>query len=487
MAALELDDIQGDILRGYRSTYGVYLFFEVTDAAGGRAFLGELVNSVQSAALWEGEGPATAINIAITCDGLRALEVSDAILATLPSAYTSDMRQRAATKLDDTGPSAPEHWDDGIGTERSHILVTVMARKGAENDKVFADKRDAVLQSAQGHGLGLIWRQETCWNPTRREHFGWADGLGQPSVEGTPWPSRPGQGVPLGDGTWRDLKAGEFILGYPDEDGDVVSGPSAGLLHNGTYMVYRKLYQDIVRFREQLYADAQSYGATLGEDPPLPPDHLYELTAAKVVGRWRDGHPIELAPRRDPDESTALGDKAAQEPSNDFRYLPHDANGFTCPKGAHIRRCNPRDALGWGGKMSLRHRIIRRGMPYGPYLEFKEGQQDDGVDRGLIFVAFNASLERQFEVIQREWCDDGNIFGLGNDKDYLLGDRGITGSSDPPVPGPDGRVSTGRVVIQGEPPHFIDARPPVVVTKACEYLLLPGIQALRDLANGVHG
>jgi Dyp-type peroxidase family len=482
--ALDLPDIQGDILRGYRSTSGVYLFFEVPDATGGRSFLGELVADVQDAAPWEKPGPATATNMAITYSGLKALGVSDTILGALPSAFSEPMRERAARVLDDKGPSAPENWDDGIGTQRSHILVTVKALSGAGGNDAFEARIDAVLQSARRHRLRVIARQDACWNATRREHFGWADGLGQPGIEGTQ--SRPGQGVPEDNGTWRDLKAGEFVLGYPDEDGDVISGPSAPLLRNGTFMVYRKLYQDIVRFREQLHADAMQYGATLDEDPPLDPQQLYELMAAKVVGRWRDGEAIELAPRRSSERSRALGDEAIANPSNDFRYLPNDVNGFTCPKGAHIRRCNPRDALGWGGQRSLRHRIIRRGMPYGTYLPFEEGQEDDGEDRGLVFVAFNASFERQFEVIQSQWCDDGNVFGLGNDKDYLLGDRGVTGTGDPPAPDPKGRLSTGRVIIEGEPPHFLDARPPVVVTKACEYLLVPGIRALHDLASGIH-
>jgi hypothetical protein len=204
--------------------------------------------------------------------------------------------------------------------------------------------------------------------------------------------------------------------------------------------------------------------------------------AAKVVGRWRDGEPIVLTPRRDPSHSRALGDEAEREPSNDFRYLPDDEDGFRCPLGSHIRRTNPRDALGWEGQMSRRHRIIRRGMPYGPFLEFKEGQSDDGQDRGLVFICFNASLDRQFEVIQRQWCNDGNAFRLGNDKDYLFGD--VDAGEPDPVPSPDGRHSSGRMVINGAPPHLVRTRPPVVRTRGSEYLLMPGISAVRGLASG---
>jgi len=489
-----LDDIQGNILRGYGFPRAAYLFFEVHDAAAGRGFLGDLVDRLQAATLWT-DPPATATNVAFTYAGLQALGVSHTILDALSPAFREPIRKRAARLLDDTGPSAPEGWDDGLGTERSHVLVTVNGStpepETPEKD-AFIGQIDWVLQAAAVHGLALVHRQDAAELWKRREHFGWADGLGQPDIEGTPWPTPPGGGVPGGkdEPLWRPVKPGEFIHGCVDEDGYVTSGPAAPLLRHGTYMVYRKLYQDVVRFRKQLQEDALLYGASLSGSP-LRERHLYELMAAKVVGRWRDGHAIEVCPVRSAEDAVNLGDEAAPNPSNDFRYLLGDGDGFVCPKGAHIRRTNPRDALGWDGKISFRHRIIRRGMPYGEFLrspeEKQEEQQDDGRDRGLIFVCFNASLERQFEVVQRQWCNDGNAFRLGNDKDYLLGDTGITGQTQAVVrvPAADGRVSTGRVTIEGKPPHFVQAKPPVVVTKGCEYLLMPGIGAVRDLAAGL--
>lgn len=476
----------------------MYLFFEVPDASSGRAFLGELVGRLENAMAWEGPGPATTTNLAVTFPGLQALGVPQAILDTLPRAFREPMRDRASRLLDDTGPSAPEHWDQGVGTERSHVLVTVNGRERADReppDQEFTDETAAVLAMAEGHGLQLVHRQDALALPRRREHFGWADGFSQPAVEGAHGTKKDGDGVPTEQG-WRELKAGEFLHGYEDEDGQKVSGPAAELLRNGTYMVYRKLYQDIVAFRTQLHEDALSYGRSLPDDPPLDHKQLYELMAAKVVGRWRDGEPISISPRRPENDSRDLGDVAERTPSNDFRYRRNvkdgidDENGFRCPIGAHIRRTNPRDALGWDGALSVRHRIIRRGMPYGPFLPFEEGQTDDEIDRGLIFVCFNASLERQFEVIQRQWCIDGNAFGLANDKDYLLGDTGVglptTGEAGggPTCPPGDGRISTGRVIIQGKPPWLIEARPPVVRTKGCDYLLMPGIAAVQGLADG---
>ncbi len=500
MGSLDLTDIQGNILRGYGFPMAVYLFFEVPDVDSGRAFLGELVDRLQDATLWGNAEPATATNVAVTYQGLRALGIPDTIIHTLSPAFREPIRQRAPRLLDDTGPSAPALWDEGVGTERSHLLVTVNGGDGHAPE--FDEETSLVLAMADRHGLPLVHRQDAHALEKRREHFGWADGLSQPAIEGAPWTSKPGNGVPGEKAkSWRDLRTGEFIHGHADEDDQTTSGPAADLLRDGTYMVYRKLYQDIVAFRQQLREDALSHGRSLSDDPPLDPDQLYELMAAKVVGRWRDGVSIEVLQRRQDHESRNLGDRKAPDFTNDFRYrLSHDApghhdeSGSRCPLGAHIRRTNPRDALGFegqnNGKMSVRHRIIRRGMPYGPFLPFESGQEDDGVDRGLIFVCFSASLERQFEVIQRQWCNDGNAFGLGNDKDYLLGDTGlalpVTGEpgGGPTVPLPDGRLSTGRVIVQGKPPRLVDAKPPVVRTKGCDYLLMPGIKAVRDLAGG---
>ena len=130
---------------------------------------------------------------------------------------------------------------------------------------------------------------------------------------------------------------------------------------------------------------------------------------------------------------------AAAPGANDFRY-GEDRDGRRCPLGAHIRRSNPRDALGFEGALSMRHRMIRRGMPYGPPLP--EGvDADDGTDRGLVFVSFQASIARQFEGVQGPWLSDGNIFGLGHDKDFLLG--------------ASTHRAHGKMTIQGARPFFL--------------------------------
>ncbi|HTN25153.1 MAG TPA: hypothetical protein VL120_14270 [Solirubrobacteraceae bacterium] len=255
---------------------------------------------------------------------------------------------------------------------------------------------------------------------------------------------------------WRSLAPGEFILGYPDEDTmtdaarRLPPAPADPLGANGTYMVWRKLHQDVALFRRALRAAAARWGD--GDERRL---------AAKIVGRWQDGTPLSKCPDG-PDPAF----DAAAPGANDFRY-GDDLGGRRCPVGAHIRRSNPRDALGHEGTLSMRHRMIRRGMPYGPPLP--EGvTEDDGTARGLIFVSFQASIARQFEGVQGPWLADGNIFGLGHDRDYLLGDAS----------------GGGKMTIQGRRPFFLAPQQPFVTTRGGEYLFVPGIAALRAIADG---
>lgn len=250
--------------------------------------------------------------------------------------------------------------------------------------------REAV--SAAKGDIALVHEQYAAGLDGNREHFGFSDGFSQPAIKGDGVQATFGQGTPEADRQWSELELGEFILGYLDGDQDTAAAPVGPLGRNGTFMVYRKLHQHVAAFRHMLREHAQ--GMPGGE----------ELLAAKIVGRWRDGTPLVLSP-----DGSHREHYSSIEAINDFRY-EDDLDRRRCPVGAHVRRTNPRDALGWHGTRSRRHRMIRRGMPYGPPLP--EGvSEDDGSDRGLIFICFVASLARQFEVVQRQWCGTATSSG----------------------------------------------------------------------------
>src|SRR5262249_20634377 len=141
--------------------------------------------------------------------------------------------------------------------------------------------------------------------------------------------------------------------------------------------------------------------------------------AAKLMGRWRSGAPLALCPEHDDPE---LG--ADPKRNNNFLFQ-NDLKGFYTPPGSHIRRTNPRDTLGDTTKVNI-HRMIRRGTSYGPRLA--DGVlDDDGIDRGIMFVFIGAHIRRQFEFVQSEWLNNGVFIGSGGDKDPLAGANDGTG------------------------------------------------------------
>ena len=157
---------------------------------------------------------------------------------------------------------------------------------------------------------------------------------------------------------------------------------------------------------------------------------------------------------------------ADDDRNNAFSYTT-DGDGLRCPVGAHVRRANPRDSLPFEGKLVNRHRLIRRGIPYGDPLP--EGASDDGKDRGVIFMCLQASIARQFEFIQGQWLNGGNAFTLGEDQDVLVGAQDADGPH--------------KMTVPGNPPFFFGPLRRVVTVKGGEYFFVPGINGLQFLAS----
>jgi Dyp-type peroxidase family len=455
---IDLRDLQGDILRAYGNDYDhtSYAFVRIDcEPEQARAWFAGLLDHVTTAEPWKDGKPLTTLNVAVTAAGLKALGVSDAVVDTFSKEFREGMAARA-TRLGDVGPSAPGDWEPGLGTGDAHVLLTINAQEKADHERAL-DKMQTAM--ADAGGIEVVYQEDTALLEGAREHFGYTDGFAQPAVEGSSDAKAPGGGVLEKDGRWRALAPGEFVLGYPDEDSRddpkrrLPAAPTEPLGKSGTYMVWRKLYQDVALWRRVLRDAAKLYHG--GDEHKL---------AAKVVGRWEDGTPLVTHPDG-PDPSFDPASRGA----NDFRY-DKDLDGRRCPIGAHIRRSNPRDALGFETALTFRHRMIRRGMPYGDPLPAGV-TDDDKADRGLVFVSFQASISRQFEAVQIQWLNDGNIFGLGHDKDFLLGD-------------PNGK---GKMTIQGDPPFFLAPQEVFVKTRGGEYLFVPGLSALAAIADGTTG
>ncbi|HWZ92175.1 MAG TPA: hypothetical protein VNW92_25100, partial [Polyangiaceae bacterium] len=217
-----------------------------------------------------------------------------------------------------------------------------------------------------------------------REHFGFLDGFSQPEVVDV---------ALLPDGE-NQVARGEILLGHPNDSGEI-PGDGNPLLTNGSFLVLRKLSQDVASFRS-VVGDATC---------PM---------AAKMVGRTSEGAPLV---------NTELG------PTGDWFNFARDEAGLKCPLQSHARLANPRAPEGRSayGRRARTPRIMRRGFSYGPRYEGNEN-----AERGLLFMAYNASIAQQYEVVQR-WLNGGNSTGLDSSQRDPL-----SGAVDTPASGTNG-------------------------------------------------
>jgi Dyp-type peroxidase family len=454
MSKLNETDIQGFVLRGYNLPFARYLMVHFEDATRARSFLRSLLGEITTGQRWDAGKPHTTLNLAFTHRGLQQLELPAATLVTFPAEFQQGMKERAAI-LGDCGVNSPEHWDAVWRDDTVHAWIGI---NGVTPEALDSRCTHILSLMEESRGATVLYFQDAAsrfinGKPSTGEHFGFTDGFGNPEYLGVERSSQPGQGKLLADGTWTPLATGELLLGYADEAGELPVAPLPHLLaSNGTFMVYRKLHQNLATFRDFLERQASHYAG--GK----------EKLAAKFIGRWRDGTPLELSPDH-PDQAIAKDPSR----STNFTYSG-DPEGTRCPLGAHMRRVHPRDGFGFNGRLIDRRRITRRGLPYGRFAD-ENDPVSDGDERGVIFMALNANLSRQFEFVQQQWIQYGNDAHLGNDKDPLLGQHG----------------GHGRFMVQGDrnpanPPFMCSNLPDFVELRGGDYFFLPSITALAMIA-----
>jgi Dyp-type peroxidase family len=435
---LELEDIQHFLLTRPPAMAARYAFVTFRQAAQGHAWLTGLTEKVTSGQSVQAEGDAGTrwVTVAFTWNGLRALGVDEASLATFPEEFQQGMAARAEI-LGDTGANHPDHWVGGLASPDLHAIVILFARDVPERKRSVAAYEK---YARQFDGVKLLSALDLDLTPPvgyAHDHFGYRDRLSQPVIEGTGEVPTPGSGTPL--------KPGEFFLGYPDEDGPPTRLPQPEVLsRNGSFLAYRRLKEHVGAFRDFL----RENGATTEEQ---------ELIAAKLMGRWRSGAPLVLSPDKDDPELAADAQR-----NNDFNYAKMDPHGYAVPLGAHIRRMNPRDTA---ANMN-RRRMIRRGATYGSPLP--EGAPEDGVERGIAAFIGCASLIRQFEFAQNVWINDRNFHELGNERDPIIGHQ-------------DGTL---EFKIPKRPIRKrITGLPAFTTVRGGAYFFLPGLKALRYLST----
>ncbi len=436
-SALELEDIQHFLMSRPPARAARYEFLKFRSTACGRAWLMGLIDKVGTAkAVGSDLVDSRWVTIGFTWNGLRALGVDEASLATFPEEFRLGMAARAEI-LGTTGANHPDQWVGGLASPDLHAIAILFARDVPERERCRQEHERYLAQCAEVELLSHLDLEAIPPFDYAHEHFGYRDRLSQPVIEGTGVEPTPGSGPPI--------KPGEFFLGYPDEEGPAAGIPQPEILsRNGSYVAYLKMEEHVGAFRNFLREH--------GETP-----EQQEWIAAKLMGRWRSGAPLVLAPDKD---DPGLGSDFQR--NNAFTYADIDPHGYACPLGAHVRRMNPRDTA----VNMNRRKMIRRGGTYGPPLP--GGAPEDGIERGIAAFVGCASLVRQFEFAMNVWANDPNFHELGNERDPIFGTH--DGTFDMTIPKrPVRKKITGLQAF--------------TTIRGGAYFFLPGIRALRYLAS----
>jgi Dyp-type peroxidase family len=437
--------IQGNIVAGFSKDFQSLLFLQVQDRAGGLDWLAELRPRVATTAQvatfnkqfsemlrTSGSDPqhlaGVWVNVSFTAEGLELM--APRLRASLQvegiddgvQLFTSGARAQAE-QLGDIGRSSPDHWVFGRDGQHIHLVVTVAADRSED----LAVEVHRQRELAARHNLLMVFEQTGATLPgphKGQEHFGFKDGISQPGVRGYDLESQDHPGEVEGKPGTNLIAAGEFLLGYPRHNGGKRNIPE--WLFDGSFLVVRRLAQDVPAWW------AQVEHAYLQLPQAVREELSADAFAARFVGRWRSGTPVDKAPRTD-----LRGGRRRSE-DNDFDFEA-DPSGDRCPRFAHIRKVYPRSTSPVGVEGSNLHRILRRGIPFGPAFDPTAGR-GHGIDseRGLVFACYQSSLSDQFQFLQQSCVNNTNFPDSDDGTDPVIGvDGPVTvhlGGDTTPVP-----------------------------------------------------
>lgn len=425
-------NVQGGILSAYpASDHGCLLLLQFANPAALVAFLDVLRVTSEADKLTPGQ---IVTNIAFTIEGLRHAGLTDAEVRTLPEEFLQGMERRAGL-LGDVRWNHPQRWrlpasnwalginapdlseNDpapriSMSSVHAVLQLRLLTKDPNKDPQAAADAREPLMAEMSRlvevdpgvRPLSIQWMQRQRDGSNMKDHFGFADGSSNPVLDESQ----------AGKSYSNQVHLGEILCGYPNLADETAPLGDAGnrahaMLRDGSFMALRKLRQDVEQLEDVLSRATRQATETVSPDAPAL---TRPMLMAKMMGRWPTGHPQAgqpLTPTPPPDKNY-----------NDFNYEA-DAQAQLCPFHAHIRRANPRVPITKADAGARPPRIVRRGMSYGPPVDPQAAKSAPPPERGLVFMAYNASLGEQFEVVQ-SWLAGGNSSGSSSgESDPFLG------------------------------------------------------------------
>ncbi|KAA8645098.1 hypothetical protein EYZ11_008150 [Aspergillus tanneri] len=497
----DLENIQGDIWPGLPKRKEMFLFFRIADGASQRRKFKEYLRSLVShittakdvldakahireekekAAAHEEDPkllPWSGINIAFSSTGLAALgkhvmntKANMKEIKSDPAKWRELKRNQIRGDLFDKGmydDMVYEGWDDPQELRPEYKRDPVTKQRQIDGVVYVATSTEKQLEKAVGRVKEKLHMRDTDDDIDEdvacklvlvrkgkvrpgllkgREHFGFQDGISQPQLEGL-------DPTPKGDKEPKAVPPGLIIVGH---DGDPLNQPAWA--KDGSFLVFRDLQQHVPEFNQ--FLDNNAHASQDTEQGPASAEKL----GALLMGRWRNGTPVDLNPYHDNDPSLYR--------SNNFNYTPVESHG-RCPFAAHIRKMRPRGDLDDDEAV-----IIRRGIAYGPEVSEKEKKNQKTMkERGMLFVCYQSDIRNGFNFITTRWANNHHFPGNKYDAvgmngpgiDAIAGQR--LAHHPPRNMGlPDGkRPSEARLSLGSWVTH-----------RGGEYFFAPSLKALRE-------
>jgi Dyp-type peroxidase family len=531
---LDADDIQGNAVPGFMKPFMALSALSIEHAGSAKAWISRMApNFTTLAQAMETRmkvrrlrgyrrNPATTlnampddvddawVNVGFSYQGLQKLlegssEGTSELDEFQDEAFQLGLAARSPLLGDPTDPTAegnPANWVVGGPRSEPDVLLVF----GADRGEKLASILEEVRGDATASGMKVVYEEQgEKLNAIGTEHFGFQDGISQPGVRGrlsdgpadyvtprtiasTAVPETWMYGLPGQYLVW----PGEFVFGYPAQGADpllpgTVNLPGPAWSRNGSYLVFRRLRQDVAAFWDFAIEQARAVSQQPGFEGMTP-----ARFAANLIGRWQSGAPVSRTPDQDipklgvdrlannqfgfASDSTTLP-LGGGGSTNGYAEAKADPIGLICPMAAHIRKVNSRETGNdqGGRRASFSRRLLRRGLPFGPPLPDPQGPDPVNGNRGLLFVSYQASITDQFEFLCSSWMNDPTTPRSPSGHDMVVGENG--------QPGQDRVRSCTMLGTDGNSAQ-VSTQKEFVIPTGGGYFFSPSITAMQEVLAG---